>query len=140
MAPTPTYGRALEYGLVARGPDFRWNVSRAPHERVAEPLFDLAGRDVIFNRAPEDRPTHRALARVWGMTLAAEHDSARVSAADCRRVERPSPRGRAAGRANHPVRAGRRHGACSAPAASYLIEADTVTPGSVFTSRSLSGD
>ena len=64
MALTPTYRRALESGLIAPGPDLRWRVSPALHERVADngPLLDLAGRDVIFNGAPEDRPAPPALA------------------------------------------------------------------------------
>ena len=64
MALTSTYRRALQYDLIAPGPDLRWHVSRALHARVADnaPLLDLAGRDVIFNGASEDRPAHRALA------------------------------------------------------------------------------
>lgn len=51
IALTPTYHRALDWHLIAPGPDMKWRVSKALDKRIPDNqgFLALAGEDVIFH-------------------------------------------------------------------------------------------
>lgn len=61
IALTPTYHRALDWHLIAPGPDLRWHVSDALDERIPDnqALLALAGKSVIHGE--RHRPAREAL-------------------------------------------------------------------------------
>lgn len=72
IALTPTYHRALDWHLIAPGPDMKWHVSKALDKRIPDnrEFLELAGQDVIFygDRHP---PSRDALAWRVGHLLGA---------------------------------------------------------------------
>ena len=62
IALTPTYHRALDWHLIAPGPDMKWRVSRALDKRIPDNqgFLALAGEDVIFHGV-RHRPLQEAL-------------------------------------------------------------------------------
>ena len=51
IALTPTFHRALDWHLIAPGPDMKWRVSKVLDKRIPDnrPFVDLAGQPVIFH-------------------------------------------------------------------------------------------
>ena len=62
IALTPTYHRALDWHLIAPGPDMKWRVSKALDKRIPDNqgFLALAGEDVIFH-GERHRPFREAL-------------------------------------------------------------------------------
>ena len=63
IALTPTYHRALDWHLIAPGPDMKWRVSKALDRRIPDNqgFLALAGQDVIFEGV-RHKPLRQALA------------------------------------------------------------------------------
>jgi len=63
IALAPSFHWALDAHVIAPGPDYKWHVSRALDDRLADnhPLLDLAGRPLILPRDKAAWPKEDAL-------------------------------------------------------------------------------
>jgi len=73
IALAPSFHWALDAHVIAPGPDYKWHVSRALDDRLADnrPLLDLAGRPLILPRDKAAWPKEDALTWRLGHLLQA---------------------------------------------------------------------